>query len=159
MKEKTILFGIGNCGRADDGLGWAFLDKIKAYLPNNYDIEYRYQLQVEDAELATNYKNVVFIDAHHQSFEKGYIWKKCHPKATESFTTHELDPESVLYLTETIYNKHPKAAILGITGDNYCLEMGLSPAATKNLSKALNFYKNSFLNPINLGTDKSHILK
>lgn len=159
MKEKTLLFGIGNSGRKDDGLGWAFLDKIKPFLPNNYDIEYRYQLQVEDAELVSNYEHVVFIDAHQQSFKKGFIWEQCHPKATESFTTHELDPESVLYLADTIYNKQLKASILGISGTDYRLEMGLSSTAAKNLSKALDFYKNSFLKPTKQLTDKSHILK
>ena len=74
-EPRVILFGIGNCGRADDGLGWAFLDQIKEKLPDNYDIEYRYQLQVEDAELATNYDTVLFIDAHTEIFKEGFIWK------------------------------------------------------------------------------------
>ncbi len=147
--KKILLFGIGNCGRADDGLGWAFLDKIKPLLPNNYDVEYRYQLQVEDAELATQYQTVIFIDAHKNFFEKGFIWEKCCPKATDSFTSHELDPQSVLHLTDTIYNKHPKAFILGITGENFCLAMGLSEVAELNLSKALDFFDEKVLNLVN----------
>ncbi len=147
--NKTLLFGIGNCGRADDGLGWAFLDKIKPHLPNNYDFEYRYQLQVEDAELATQYQTVIFIDAHNNYFEKGFVFEECYPKATNSFTTHELDPQSVLYLTSTIYNKHPKAFTLGITGQNFCLAMGLSKAAELNLSSALDFFNEKMLNLVN----------
>ena len=148
-KSKTLLFGIGNCGRADDGLGWAFLDKIKSYLPINYDIEYRYQLQVEDAELVKQYQRVIFIDAHETKFKKGFIYKKCSPKATDSFTSHELDPQSVLYLTDTIYNKHPKAFTLGITGENFCLAMGLSKYAELNLSNAIDFFDEKILNLVN----------
>lgn len=144
-EPRVILFGIGNCGRADDGLGWAFLDQIEEQLPDNYDIEYRYQLQVEDAELATNYDTVLFIDAHKELFKKGYVWETCKPKATESFTTHELDPQSVLYLTDTIYNKQPQSFILGISGEDFRLAMGLSDLATANLSKALDFFANKIL--------------
>jgi Ni,Fe-hydrogenase maturation factor len=62
--SRTLLIGIGNSGRADDGLGWAFLDEVEKTLPKNYDLEYRYQLQVEDAELISHYNTVFFIDAH-----------------------------------------------------------------------------------------------
>jgi len=144
--KKTLLFGIGNCGRADDGLGWAFLDRIKSHLSDNYDVEYRYQLQIEDAELATNYKTVIFIDAHKKTFKKGFVWEACHPKASKSFTSHALDPQSILYLTETIYKKYPKAFILGISGENFSLSMGLSEAAEINLSNALNFFDEKILN-------------
>ncbi len=139
-KSRVMIFGIGNCGRADDGLGWAFLDEIAEQLPKNYDIEYRYQLQVEDAEIATNYDTILFVDAHKDLFKKGYIWEECLPKATESFTTHELDPQSVLYLADTIYNKKPNSYILGISGEDFRLAMGLSNLATSNLNKALEFF-------------------
>jgi len=144
-EPRVILFGIGNCGRADDGLGWEFLDKIKELLPDNYDIEYRYQLQVEDAELATNYDTVLFIDAHTTIFKEGYVWETCEPKATDSFTTHELDPQSVLYLTDTIYNKQPNSFILGISGEDFRLAMGLSDLAAGNLEKALDFFNKKIL--------------
>lgn len=144
-EKKVILFGIGNCGRKDDGLGWAFLDQIKSILPDNYDIEYRYQLQIEDAELATNYEKVIFIDAHKENFKEGYVWATCNPKATDSFTTHELDPQSVLYLTDTIYGKQPESKIMGISGEDFRLEMGLSDLADSNLTKALDFFKKEIL--------------
>lgn len=140
-KAKVLLFGIGNCGRSDDGLGWAFLDRIKLDLPKNYDIEYRYQLQIEDAELATHYDKIIFIDAHVDLFDSGFIWEECLPKATDSFTTHELDPRSVLYLSESIYNKRPKSFTLGISGKNFDLEMGLTETGELNLIEALQFFK------------------
>ena len=139
-KSKILLFGIGNCGRADDGLGWAFLDRMKSHLPDNYVCEYRYQLQIEDADLASQYDMIVFIDAHKDNFEDGFQWERCFPKATNSFTTHELDPATVLYLTESIYDKNPKAYILAISGEKYGLSIGLSQAAEQNLSKAMCFF-------------------
>ncbi len=140
-KSKILLFGIGNCGRADDGLGWAFLDKMKSELPENYDYEYRYQLQIEDADLASEYDTVIFIDAHKHFFENGFNWEQCFSQATNSFTSHELDPTTVLYLTESIYDKKPQAFILGINGKKYKLEIGLSDIAEQNLLKAISFFK------------------
>jgi len=138
--DKIIIIGIGNSGRSDDGLGWAFIDKIKGNLPHNFDCEYRYQLQVEDAELVSHYDVVYFIDAHKKQFDKGFVWSVCSPKATNSFSTHELDSETVLYLAKNIYNKKPKASILGISGNSFQLQIGLSKRAQKNLKKALNFF-------------------
>ncbi len=147
--SRILIIGIGNCGRADDGLGWAFIDKIKENLPDNFDCEYKYQLQVEDAELISHYDLVYFVDAHKEQFDNGYICSEGYPIATHSFSTHELDPETVLYLTKNIYNKLPKSYILGISGLSFQLEMGLSDKAKVNLSNALDFFNEKVLHLVN----------
>ena len=138
--DKHLVLGIGNSGRQDDGLGWMFLDKIKDSLPHNYDCEYRYQLQIEDAELISKYDTVYFVDAHKDQFDEGYILKECFPKSGQGFTTHQLPPESVLYLTEKLYMAQPKAYILGISGQQFDLHIGLTDMASSNLSKAIIFF-------------------
>ncbi len=143
--KKTLIFGIGNCGRADDGLGWAFLDKIEKSLPDNFDIEYRYQLQVEDAELAAQYDAVYFIDAHILKLENGFIWEECIAKPSDSYTSHELEPETILNLTESIYNKKPISYSLGISGEKFGLSLELSKSAENNLAKALDFFNSNIL--------------
>jgi len=60
----TLLFGIGNSGRSDDGLGWSFLDRIKQETDFAGQFEYRYQLQVEDAALVRDAERVIFIDSY-----------------------------------------------------------------------------------------------
>lgn len=148
MKEsvnKSLIIGIGNCGRTDDGLGWAFLDQIKERLPGNIDHVYRYQLQVEDAELISHYGTVYFVDAHTQPWEDGFTYERCQPKATHGFSTHELEPETVVYLAETLYNKLPDTFVLGISGVSFDLKMGLTREAEENLSKALDFFNEKIL--------------
>jgi hydrogenase maturation protease len=147
MREtpRILLFGIGNSGRSDDGLGWSFIDEIKDELPKNFDFEYRYQLQVEDAELASHYEIVYFIDAHKEQFQEGFILKKCSAKISESFTTHELNPQSVLHLTKSIYNKNPKAFLLGISGKKFDLEIGLSFEGKSNLDHATSYFKKEII--------------
>ncbi len=141
--NKNIIIGIGNSGRKDDGLGWAFLDEIKSKLPSHFDIEYRYQLQIEDAELISTYKTVYFVDAHKDQFDKGYVLKECHPKSDQGFTTHQLAPETVLYISKKLYNTQPQAYILGISGQHFDLQIGLTEMASSNLSKAITFFDQS----------------
>jgi len=148
-EQKTILFGIGNYGREDDGLGWVFLDRIKDLLPDSFDIEYRYQLQVEDAEQASHYDRIVFIDAHMGVFEKGFLWEECKSKPSDAYTSHELNPESILFLTDSIYNKKPEAFILGITGESYELAIGLTQTAELNLNQSLAFFEKEILELVN----------
>ncbi len=144
-ETKILLIGIGNSGRSDDGLGWAFLDSIHDTLTGEFDLEYRYQLQIEDAELISNYDVVYFIDAHLDQFAQGYQLDRCLSIRTEHFSTHQLDPRTVVYLCESIYNKHPETYTLGISGKEFELKIGLSADAERNLSNALDFFENKLL--------------
>ena len=140
IADKTLLIGIGNIGRQDDGLGWLFLDKISELFPDYFDVEYRYQLQVEDAELISHYGKVIFVDAHAGLQNEAFVWQKCIPKIPETYTSHELEPEAVFYLTKTIYSKSPDAYVLGIAGKSFDLQIGLTDFAKGNLQKAIDFF-------------------
>ncbi|NNK87336.1 MAG: hydrogenase maturation protease [Flavobacteriaceae bacterium] len=140
-KSKTLIFGIGNVGRQDDGLGWIFLD----YLQNEHmeavvDIQYRYQLQIEDAELIRNYDRVIFIDACKSEIKNGFCFKPIEPTEDHGFSTHALVPETIIFLTGNLYDHHPEAFILGIQGFDWNLEMGITDPAYKNYLKAINFF-------------------
>ena len=136
-KNKTIVFGIGNVGRQDDGLGWLFLDHLKEKQFNHLDLEYRYQLQIEDAELICNYDTVIFVDAVKSNVAEGFYLKKCKPSAKFGYSTHELAPETILHLAKSLYNHQPKSHILGIEGVQWNLEIGLSDKAKHNIKKAI----------------------
>jgi len=139
---KTLLIGIGNSGRQDDGLGWAFLDDIENKNSKSFDLEYRYQLQVEDAELISHYEKVIFIDASMVSYKNGFQYHQLKPFSEHSYSSHELTPETILDLTQTVYQKFPECHTLGISGASYLLEIGLTPTGKENLKKALVFFDN-----------------
>jgi len=140
-RNKTIIIGIGNSGRQDDGLGWLFLDFLKEEGFKNIDLEYRYQLQIEDAELISHYDTVVFVDASKEITKNGYYYKVCKSSNKHSFSTHELVPETILYLAEDLYNKKPNTHILGICGYKWELQIGLSKVAKNNFQVAKAFFK------------------
>lgn len=143
--NKILVLGIGNSGRSDDGLGWAFLDALGDQYGDILDLEYRYQLQIEDAELVTHYDRVVFVDAHQGVLPGGFLWKKCLPKDNQSFSSHELSPDTIVYLTQSVYDKEIDAYILGIQGEYFELKIGLSDKAKSNLKEAILFFKESLV--------------
>ncbi len=145
MKEedKILVLGIGNIGRQDDGLGWLILD----YIVDEFkfvDIEYRYQLQIEDAELASNYSTVIFADATKEEVDEGFYFKKCKASTTYGLSTHALHPETIVGLTNNLYHKYPETFILGIQGYHWELKEGVSEKAIDNLKRAIQFLPNVF---------------
>jgi len=142
--DKIIVLGIGNNGRQDDGLGWMFLDFLEEQ-NTTIDIEYRYQLQIEDADLISNYDTVIFVDATKENTDEGYYLKPCHPSEKYSFSTHALEPETILYLSHKLYNHDPDASIFAIQGYDWELMIGLSDKGTVNLNKAKKYFKETVL--------------
>lgn len=139
--DKIIVLGIGNSGRQDDGLGWLFLDYLKSQ-NSGMELEYRYQLQIEDAELISNYNTVIFVDATKEDIIEGLYLKPCLPSEEYSFSTHALAPETILFLSNKLYSHKPKAFIFAIQGYEWELKIGITPKANKNLSKAKKFFLN-----------------
>jgi len=138
--EKTLLIGIGNYGRSDDAMGWKFIDEFSD-LSDLFDFEYRYQLQIEDAELVSKYKKVIFVDASHEKMEKGFSFYPCIPAPTSAFTTHKLNPETVLWLTGELFSAPPKSYVMAIGGVTWELHQGLSNEAEENFGKAVSYFK------------------
>lgn len=141
-RKPWLLFAIGNSGREDDGLGWAFAAEVERLDLFPGEVIYCYQLQVEDAERVSRAEKVFFVDASKRELPEGYKWEKVMPFATFEFSTHAISPASVLYLASELYESEPEAWGLWIEGQNWELRNGLSEAASANLEKALLFFQN-----------------
>ncbi len=134
--RKILLLAIGNDGRADDGLGWAFGRRLEAEPAFAGEVEYRFQLQVEDALLAAGYEVVFFVDASREALPDGFDCVRCHPEEGATYTTHFLTPGAVLRLCRDLYDAAPAAYLLRIQGESWDLEIGLSPSAQARLDRA-----------------------
>lgn len=141
MDRRILLIGIGNNGRSDDALGWKFVDEFTNE-QEVFDVEYRYQLQIEDALLITEYKKVIFVDASRKDYENGFAFYKCTPARTEAFTTHKLEPETVLWLANDLFNQSPEVYVLAISGVDWELHQGITLTAQNNFTQAISFFKN-----------------
>lgn len=134
---KTLIIAIGNSGRSDDGLGWAFADSILDKGEFFGDVVYSYQLQIEDADLISKYDTVIFVDAYSQLLENGACLERVDPLIVHSFSTHALDPAAVVGLCQELYESTPEAWVLKIEGHEWDLNVGLSKHGEKNLVQAL----------------------
>ena len=138
--RKTLLIGIGNSGRSDDALGWKLVDEFADY-DHLFDLEYRYQLQIEDAALVSRYKKVIFVDASCTLSDKGFSFEPCTPAPLTSFTSHELSPECIVWLARDLYDATPQAFVLAIGGTQWELNLGLSAEAKQNFNNAADFFR------------------
>lgn len=149
-EDKILIIGIGNSGRQDDGLGWKLLDFLNVQTLENIELIYKYQLQIEDADLISSYDRVIIVDAVKHKVDNGFYFKECKPSSKFNFTTHELDPETILFLANNLYFKYPHVFILGIEGIKWNLRIGLSEEANINLEKAKDFLIEKIVEPYNV---------
>ena len=144
-RNKTLVIGIGNASRGDDALGWKFLDFLQENRTPGTDLCYRYQLQVEDAELLTGYSRVYFVDATQESIKEGFAIRVCLPSGAHALTSHELLPETVLQLADSLYSHRPKAWVIAISGSRWGLGKRLSRKALRNLFRLQDHWKRNLL--------------
>lgn len=136
--KKILIIGIGNSGRSDDGLGWLMLDCLKKKF-SDVDLLYRYQLQIEDAEKLSHYRTVIFVDATKEVTKNGFYFKSCRPNMGIGLTSHMLEPETVLWLENTLYQKEPVTYVMGIEGVKWGLSLQPSDKGLLNLTRARDF--------------------
>lgn len=140
--KDLLIIGIGNSGRSDDGLGWLMLDNLKKQF-FNVDFLYRYQLYIEDAELLSHYQTVIFVDATKEVTNNGFFLKTCRPNNGIGLTSHILEPETILWLENQLYQTKPATFVLGIEGEKWGLSLEPSVIGLSNLARAEVFLANN----------------
>lgn len=138
--NNTLIIGIGNNTRQDDGLGWKFLALLEEDGFTADNLICKYQLMVEDAELISAYKTVIFVDACKTLVKNGFSMEQIYPAEEVSFSTHLVPPNQILNLCETLYAKKPKAYLMKIQGYQWNIEIGLSKQAKTNLKQAVSYF-------------------
>jgi hydrogenase maturation protease len=124
--QKILLIGIGNNCRGDDGLGWKFIELVESMGLDFIDREFRYQLQVEDAVLISEYDVVYFVDATYEKMDKGFELRPCIAFDEEQVSSHAQSPGAILRLANDLYQKFPEAWILAIGGDSCEIQTSMS---------------------------------
>lgn len=138
MDKKVLMIGIGNSGRGDDALGWKFIDENEN---TGFEVDYRYQLQIEDAALIKEYDQIIFIDASVQPLEGGFSFQPCEIKNTITFSSHRIDPCSILWLCRELYGTTPEAYVMAIEGKCWELHQGISKEAEENFARAFDHFQ------------------
>jgi hydrogenase maturation protease len=137
----SLVYGIGNAGRQDDGLGWAFIDRLEQIRPRpRARLRRTYQLSLEDADLISRYTRVLFVDATKDPAVEAFSLSSPEPKLDFSFTSHAISVPSILATTQQCFEHVPDAYLLAIRGYEWELQQGLTSPAQHNPSHSLEFF-------------------
>lgn len=145
---KILIYGYGNPGRQDDGLGIALSEAIGNWARekglNNVATDSNYQLNIEDAARISEFDLVVFADATKEKI-KGYSVTSLKPSPKIDFTMHSVSPAFILNLCLEIYHKKPSAFLLHIKGYKWEFMKDMTPEARENLKGASGFLKKKIM--------------
>jgi hydrogenase maturation protease len=138
--KKILVYGYGNPGRQDDGLGVLCAQKVKQWaekhFPEAIDVDMNYQLNIEDAEKISHYDQVIFADASQEEIP-AYNLTRLEPSSTQlEFTMHAVSPAYVLHLCQALFGKSPKSLLLHIRGYQWGMQEGITQQAKQNLEKS-----------------------
>lgn len=140
--RPLLVYGYGNPGRQDDGLGVALVEQLEIWalakkIPNLV-FDSNYQLNAEDALAIAESQAVVFVDATGEGPEP-WGFRRLEPRAEIAFSTHAMAPESVLALAAELYEQRPPAWLLAIRGYEWEPNETPTAVAQANGAAALDF--------------------
>jgi hydrogenase maturation protease len=139
--DKVLLYGFGNPGRGDDGLGPALADAIERLALPGVSVDANYQLTVEDAAEMGQYQVVLFADAATEG-PSPFWFSRIDDSGVGrlGWTSHSVSPVQVVALARDLFGSKVAAYALGIRGYSFGeLDDGLSAQARENLGQAVVF--------------------
>ncbi len=147
-QKKLLLYGYGNPGREDDGLGAAFIHHLEEWLAANPDpsvsLDCNYQLNIEDAEKISNFDTVLFVDASQEDIDNFQITKVDPSASRIEFSMHAVSVSFVVDLCQKMFGRAPVAYLLHIKGYDWNFNEKLTSKAQQNLALALKFVGSHF---------------
>jgi len=143
---SILVYGYGNPGREDDGLGIALANRIEADGIGAIAVEINYQLNVEDALTMADHELVIFADASVGEIGT-FRFSRVKPETIFTYTTHAMSPGAIVALCEDLYNRSPITCLLEIKGLSFSMNERLSHTARRNLEDAYAFLKDLLSGP------------
>jgi hydrogenase maturation protease len=153
--DTILLYGYGNPGRGDDGLGPALATAIEEFGMPGIVVDANYQLTIEDAVEIAGYAAVVFADAAMQG-PSPFWFSRIDDSAIKrtgnamgnslGWTSHSVSPVQVVALARDLFGSRVTAYTLGIRGYAFGdLDEALSLSARDNLAEAVTFARKALV--------------
>lgn len=135
--KPVLVFGYGNPGRGDDGLGPAFIEAVEAMHLTDVECLTDMQLQVECVLDLQGREAVIFVDAD-VSCREPFEFNEIEAVKDVSYTSHAVSPQSLLHAyRQTLGKEPPQCFLLRIRGYGFELGEELSERAGVNLAVSL----------------------
>ena len=124
---QILVYGYGNPGRQDDGLGIALTQRLEVWASENgltgIEFDNNYQLNIEDAAAIAEKDLVIFADASQEEIED-FCVSQVDGSAKVSFTTHAASPGYIVQLCKELFEKEPVVLLLHIKGYEWAFQEG-----------------------------------
>jgi hydrogenase maturation protease len=151
VSPKILIYGYGNPGRQDDGLGISVVERIEKWIKKHkldfVKTDSNYQLNIEDAAEIADKELVIFVDASGEDIND-FLLTTVEPSNKINFTSHYVTPSYLLNLCNVIYNKSPDVYLLHIKGYEWEFLGTMTEEARRNLEKSYNFLKKFIMNSV-----------
>lgn len=136
---SLLIYGIGNPGRQDDGLGISVIELLeKLPPPPGVTLESNYQLNAEDALLVAESDSVIFVDSTVEPDAKApFEVREVEPTQEIAFSTHAMGVRGIVGLCHKLYKKRPRVLLMTLPGYSWEINENLSPQAEQNLTEAV----------------------
>ncbi len=139
---KILVYGYGNPGRQDDGIGISVTEKLEDWAKQNQiknvKTDTNYQLNIEDAVNISDNEIVFFVDASKEEIEN-FTVTKVEPSNKANFTMHAVSPGYVLNICKEMYGNIPETYLVHIKGYEWNFLEEMTHEAQKNLEDSFEF--------------------
>lgn len=125
--SRAIIIGYGNPSRRDDGVGHYIVQKVKDASDGQVEALILHQLGIELVETLKDWNLVIFADSYVGDRVEELEVASLEAAYTPSALTHFITPNSLLALTESLYQKSPEAFLVSVKGYDFDFGTELSP--------------------------------
>lgn len=147
-RDDTLLVGVGNTLREDDGVGIHLLRRLKDYYSTSLNCMEITEPDISLAGEIAAYENLLVIDALSEAVPEPYLLSPLETVNVSSlggFTSHLFSWGEILYTAAEVFGRAPKAELLGISAYNFGISEGISAPCKRNADAALEFLVKYFL--------------
>jgi hydrogenase maturation protease len=145
---RVLVYGYGNPGRVDDGLGPALASALERGAPHGVEVDANYQLVLEDAAAVAAHEVVLFVDASVSGPAPFSLAPVVADRRGARFSTHSVGAGELLALAEDLSGRPAVAFVMGVRGYEFDeFDERLSPQAERNLRAAVQFVRSGLAEP------------
>jgi hydrogenase maturation protease len=133
---KTLVVGIGNPTRSDDGVGPEVARRIAGLGLAGVEVRTVQQLQVELTEEWAQVDRVAVVDAAATGPAVGLDAVSA-DGAVGSGVSHQFSPAALLVLTRRLHGRAPEAVLCTVRGEEFGFGESLSPRTAGRVNEAV----------------------
>ncbi|MBK8905361.1 MAG: hydrogenase maturation protease [Anaerolineaceae bacterium] len=120
MTQKTVVIGIGNPLRGDDGVGWAVVEALESVAAAwRVTAVHTHQLLPELIDDFCQASQVIFVDASVGGEPGSMAVTPIQPATDGPAASHQMHPGVLLAMGMKLYGRMPSAHLITVTGQEF----------------------------------------